>query len=368
MNRILLLLSTVALIYSCKQEPKGYAITAITDMDDGAKVTLKKADENDQPYTVDSTIVANSRFTFSGQQPIPEVYYLFIEGAPGNMPIIVENANLNIIAYRDSLQFSKVTGTKHNDQYAEYVSTVRGVNRKMSDAKKRSYLASREKDSVTQLLATQQFENFQNELIQYRINFVKENPDSFYSAVLLYQFFQTKSEPLSTIKELYQTLPDDIKETHFAKKLAEDLKNAVSTEVGDIAPNFSAKTPSDKLLALNDVKGKVTIIDFWASWCGPCRKENPNVVAMYDRLHDKGLNIIGVSLDRTKSSWEKAIEDDNLQWNHVSNLLFWRDPIAKQYGVTAIPHTIILDKDGRIAAKNLRGEALEMKVRELLEM
>ena len=112
--------------------------------------------------------------------------------------------------------------------------------------------------------------------------------------------------------------------------------------------------------------GKVTIIDFWASWCKPCRIENPNVVKIYNKYHDKGLNIIGVSLDKTQNSWTKAIADDQLAWNHVSNLKYWQEPIAQQYGVRSIPSTFILDQDGNIVAKNLRGYALENKISELL--
>jgi thiol-disulfide isomerase/thioredoxin len=120
---------------------------------------------------------------------------------------------------------------------------------------------------------------------------------------------------------------------------------------------------------LKDAMGEYTIIDFWASWCGPCRKENPNVVRVYNNYHDKGLNIISVSLDKAgqKDRWIKAIKKDKMDWFHVSNLQFWQDPIAKQYGVRSIPATFLLDKNGIIIAKNLRGNALDAKVASLLD-
>lgn len=120
------------------------------------------------------------------------------------------------------------------------------------------------------------------------------------------------------------------------------------------------------MISLKESLGKVTIVDFWASWCGPCRQENPNVVAIYKELHPKGLNIIGVSLDKDAAKWKEAIAKDKLTWAQVSNLKFWDEPIAAQYGVQAIPATFILDASGKIVAKDLRGDELRAKIIELL--
>ena len=132
------------------------------------------------------------------------------------------------------------------------------------------------------------------------------------------------------------------------------------------ATDFSAPNPEGKTVSLKESLGKVTIIDFWASWCGPCRVENPNVVALYNEFHAKGLNIIGVSLDKDAAKWKEAIAKDQLTWTHISNLKHWEDPIAKQYGVQSIPATFILDASGKIVAKDLRGAELKAKVAELL--
>lgn len=141
------------------------------------------------------------------------------------------------------------------------------------------------------------------------------------------------------------------------------------TNIGNNAPIFSGKTPDGKDLSLEDIKGEVIILDFWASWCGPCRRENPNVVKMYNKYHNKGLEIIGISLDKAnqKNRWIRAIAQDRLTWQHLSNLQGWNEPIAALYGVRSIPATFILDKDGVILAKNLRGLALENKIATLLK-
>ena len=149
----------------------------------------------------------------------------------------------------------------------------------------------------------------------------------------------------------------------------------LATAEGAKAPNFEAPNPEGKLLALNDItsNNEITIVDFWAAWCGPCRKENPNLVRLYERYHDKGLEIVGVSLDGStkqkdpKAAWLKAIQDDGLTWQQVSNLKYFQDPIAQSYSINAIPASFVLDKEGKIIAKGLRGAALDSKIAELLD-
>jgi len=135
--------------------------------------------------------------------------------------------------------------------------------------------------------------------------------------------------------------------------------------VGEPAPEISLPTPDGDALSLSDLRGKVVLIDFWASWCKPCRAENPNVVGVYNQYKDQGFEILGVSLDRSKDAWVQAIQQDNLTWKHVSDLQFWNSEAAQTYGVSSIPYTVLVDREGNVIAERLRGGGLESKLAEV---
>ncbi len=147
--------------------------------------------------------------------------------------------------------------------------------------------------------------------------------------------------------------------------LQQEVKQLASFMIGGEAPDFTQATPAGDDFSLHDLRGKVVLVDFWASWCGPCRRENPNVVRMYNEYREQGFEILGVSLDRDRNRWVQAIEQDGLEWLHVSDLQYWQNGAAKLYGVSSIPHTILLDAEGRIIARGLRGRQLEAKLQEL---
>lgn len=162
-------------------------------------------------------------------------------------------------------------------------------------------------------------------------------------------------------KDLTAKYPDNRYVKDFSKKFNKKEKNAIGT----VAPEISLPDPDGKVISLSSLRGNIVLIDFWAAWCGPCRKENPNVVRLYHKFHDKGFEIFGVSLDKSKTSWVKAIQKDKLTWTHVSDLKYWKSAAAGLYGVNSIPFTVLIDKEGKIIAKNLRGQSLERKLEEL---
>jgi len=364
----MIILSVVAFV-SCTSDPDGFRIKAtITgDIADGTLVFLRGIDENYRPVAdLDTATIQNGKFSFEGAVDLPELRYIFIDSLNGNIPIINDKGTIEIRAQKDSLGYAKLKGTPQNKLFSDYLSSSRDISLKGQSIGADLRKAQAEGNSeVFESLREELFE-LQEEAKTFELDFVRENPGSLIAVFILEKILAGKILPEKEVQDIFNGLSPEIQETPVAKKVFAQLEKAVTTAIGAKAPNFTGPTPSGEELALYDALGKVTILDFWAAWCKPCRIENPNVVRVYEKYHDKGLNIFGVSLDRKAEDWKKAIADDGLIWNHVSNVNYF-DQIAQLYNVNGIPATFILDENGIIVAKNLRGPALEAKIAELLQ-
>ncbi|MEP1486878.1 MAG: TlpA disulfide reductase family protein [Algibacter sp.] len=366
----------LCLIFSCKTEIKDhYEIDAkAPGIYNGMRVYLKTPNERGQVTNRDTAIILDEKFSFKGIRNEPTLEHLYIDGYKNYIPLIVENGSITIIINKDSLETSIVSGTNSNKEYSEYNSKTRKLNVHIKT------LTAQFKDATINN-ASNKSELYKNitdarkALTNLPLDFIKNNNKSFVSAILLNTLVKDKQTAITDLESLFSKLAAPIKTSEYGKTVSASIENQKlirqqqrGVQIGDIAPDFSAITPDGKTLALNDIKGKITIIDFWASWCGPCRRENPYVVETYKQYHEKGLEIISLSLDKNsqKDKWIKAIQDDKMTWHHVSNLQSWQDPIANRYGVRSIPATFILDETGKVIAKNLRGKALGNKIAELL--
>ncbi|QBA64111.1 TlpA disulfide reductase family protein [Muriicola soli] len=369
MKKFLIPLAIVLLIAACNESYDGYIIEGSVEGEntEGTELTLRKYGENNQLITIDSAKVKEGSFVFKGS-PVesPELHYIFFGRGQENIPVIVENGEIEIKAQRDSLSFAKIGGTLQNELFYDFLKGSRVLSRKASSMNQDMRVAQGNRDTVSMNALREEYFELMDEAKGYELDYVKENPNAVVSALIIYRILSTKAKPNTEVQELFDALTPEIKTSKAGLKIKETLENEANTSIGSKAPNFTAPTPAGDALALNDVLGKVTIVDFWAAWCKPCRAENPNIVRVYDKYKDKGLSILGVSLDRNADDWKKAIEVDGLNWHHVSNVQFF-DEIARLYNVDAIPASFILDEKGVIVAKNLRGPALEQKIGELLQ-
>ena len=375
MRNNFLALIAIGILASCNSKPEGYTFngTILGDIADGTEVYLKKGGENNRLVEVDTTTISNGTFIFTGTKDQPEMHYVFVDKIGGYAAAILENGDIEFSAHKDSLGYSKTTGTPQNDFLLDFQEKSRKVSNQAVNIQNDIRKATGARDTVLINSLKEELNELQGEYETFEIDYIKANPKALISALLIDRAINNRTLTTQELQELYDGLSPDIKETESAKKVLQSLDalktreaNSTNTNIGSVAPNFSAPSPSGKLVALNDIKGKATLIDFWAAWCRPCRAENPNVVRVYNKYHDKGLSIIGVSLDKTAEAWKKAIEEDKLDWHHVSNVAYFNDAIAKQYNVDAIPATFLLDENGVIVAKNLRGPALEARISELL--
>lgn len=195
------------------------------------------------------------------------------------------------------------------------------------------------------------------------VGFLKGEKTGYVHYVNSNILMQNSEENLELIKRLKKDFSNE-EEYPYAKDYQKVF--AIAPQIGDLAPEINLPALEGGMAKLSDLRGKVVLLDFWASWCGPCRRENPNVVKMYNEFHSQGFDIFGVSLDKTKKAWGQAVKQDGLTWTHVSDLKFWQSAGAKTYKVQSIPQTFLIDKDGIIVAIGLRGGTLEQKVKELL--
>jgi len=377
MKRIALPFILGLVLLACNSEPEGYTITGTLrgDVPDSTKVIMTEINAQRQRVDLDTVLVKDGKFVFTGvADSVPVMRYLFIGQLPGYTAVILENGKIDLEAQKDSLNSAKVSGTPQNEAFQEYISKSIYIQNKGKSVQDDMKNAQASNDAPTLNALQEELNELQEEYKNSNLAFMRENSNSLVSALLLDGILASNILPAEEVTEIYESFTPNIKATEVAKGILTKLdaqkakaERGKSTEIGAKAPEFSGPSPTGEQLALNDVLGKVTLIDFWAAWCRPCRAENPNIVNVYKKYHDKGLNVLGVSLDRKPEDWKKAIKDDGLTWNHISHVKYFNDPIAKLYNVEAIPAAFLLDENGVIIAKSLRGPALEQKIAELLD-
>lgn len=340
----------------------------------GVRVYLKTSENGQKGRITDTAIVVNEAFNFKGKIDGSEMRILTIDGIVGQTALVLEPEQIEVTIYKDSIYQSEVSGGKNNVIFNSYKNGYQALVEKVSGLRQAYVLAQGDADAIKEIQERNTI--LRSELKDYGLNFLKQNPDSDFSLMLLDGITGQQGFDAKMASEVFELMPQALlnkpTNTIMAQKINAKINIALNTfepKIGAKAPDFTAPNPDGEMITLSNILGKVTILDFWASWCRPCRIENPNFVKIYEQYHAKGLEIISVSLDRNnqKQRWVEAIEKDQLNWYNVSNLKFWQDPLAQLYNVSSIPATFILDKDGVILATKLRGGALEAKISELLD-
>jgi len=364
MKKLFLFSVVTALIISCSSDPRYVVGGKLEGMDEGMAYLQKR--ESGQFVTIDSASVENGAFEITGGSvDYPDAYYLSIAGKRGYLMLFLENAKINVSGHADSLYQARIEGSASQDDYNRYNAGLEPFYKKNQDLFE-EIRAARQGGDEEKAAELEEERNFlYDEMNDYNIEFIESNPASWATPMILRSIsYGLSGEEMEAYIEKLDT---KLLETQIIIDLKDRIEKLRKVAIGEIAPDFTQDDPEGNPVSLSDIIGpELLLVDFWAAWCGPCRQENPNVAAVYNEFHDKGFDVLGVSLDRERDDWLKAIEDDNLTWTHVSDLKFWENEAAQLYAVNAIPANFLLDSEGRILATNIRGPELRKKVAEIL--
>ncbi|MCD7902098.1 MAG: AhpC/TSA family protein [Bacteroides sp.] len=363
MKKLFYLFAVAALISSCGGG-KGYKVTGkVEGAVDGDTVFLMERSGREF-NKVDSVVIKKGTFTFTGNQETP--VNRFIVYAADENPMFVdfflENGNIDVTLGAEN---DKVIGTPINDAYQDFREKMKENSFKQRDIYQS--MAEPELTDAQKATKAEELQSAETEMVEIIKNTINNNISSPLGEYLLAMF--NPYMDFNEVGELLAKLPAEAQAKPDMVTLKEQVEIGKRTAVGQKFTDLDLNDPEGQPVKLSDYagKGKIVLVDFWASWCGPCRREMPRLVELYSKYKRKGFEIVGVSLDRDAASWKNGIEQLNITWPQMSDLKYWESEAAKTYAVRSIPHVILLDKDGTIVSRGLHGEELQAKVEELMK-
>lgn len=351
-------------MFSCSQP--SFDVNVDLQNAEGKLIYLQKV-VNNEIVVLDSTTIQGNKANFIVENANPATRYsVKIDGVKYPIGFFSENKNVSIVGDLNDNRNIIAHASNAQQLINEYNAETNKFNEQFNELHQKYRTATQLKDYAAIERIENEYNQIENNKNNYQNLFLTKNSNSFVAPYILYN--NRYNYELNELEDLVNHF--NIKEENdYLKLLNEYIAILQRVDVGQPYLDFTQETPEGDWLSLSELvgKSKLLLIDFWASWCGPCRAENPNVVEVYNEYHEKGFDVLGVSLDMKKENWIKAIEDDGLIWHNISDLKYWNNEAAKSYGISSIPSNLLLDENGIIIAKNLRGEDLRKKVEEILK-
>lgn len=369
MRKICLFTFAVAsLFFACDSSKNGntstFTINAeIAGVEDATPIYLKLVKEG-KLEPMDTASIMASKVSFTGHLDEPEMIYLQIGDTRKMVNLFGENMSISVKVHVDSLDKAEVSGSEtHNDLMA-FKKFLEPIDEKSNKLNEEYRQASEISDTEKMNELRETYEGIRLEQIAMIKKFVVDHNDSYIAPFLIKAYLYYDIE-YPALDSLLTKLSPVIHSSKDYITLSDRVSTLKSVAIGMPAVDFALNDTTGNPISISSFQGKILLIDFWASWCGPCRRENPNVVKLYNDYKDRGFEIIGVSFDESRAKWVDAIHQDQLTWPHVSDLKGWSSAAGKLYAVNSIPATVLLDREGNIVAKNLRGDALRKKLEEI---
>lgn len=320
--------------------------------------TVSVSDVNSPKDTAAKAIVKDGTFVLKGSVQEPNLYYLNLGGAQKRAVLFLGNDQVTVSGDVNDLQQLEIKGSSSHDDFMNFQQVFNPKFQSISALAQQINAGSN--DSLMNIY-NQQLADVKTQIGE----FVKNKKSSPVSPFLLLVTYEMMSDP-EAVENRLTSLDEKVQNGFYGKLLKQELDKLKIGSIGSQAIEFTQNDTTGKPVSFSEFKGKYVLIDFWASWCRPCRMENPNVVKAFNKFKDKNFTVLGISLDRSKEAWIEAINFDQLQWTQLSDLKFWSNEVAIKYGIQSIPQNFLVDPNGKIVGKNLRGEALEDRLCELL--